>query len=590
MTSLPEIKSRALYTRLLRYARPYWRMFALALLAMIVASATEPALPALLKIIFDEGFVAKDVTIIQLAPLVLVGLFLLRGFAGFVSAYAIAWVGSRVVADIRQQMFRRLLDLPIPFFERHATGTLVSKFNHDVSQVAAAASSVITVLVRETLTMIGLLAWLLYLNWQLTLIALVVAPPIALITRAAANRIRALSRHTQQTMGEMTQVLEEAIGGRKVVKIFGGQQYEESRFVRAADRVRSLGMKLTTVSALSTPAVQMFVSIALALIIYFAALQSMRDETTVGGFVSFITAMVMLLNPIRALTGVNEAIQRGLAAAESIFGLLDQQPENDAGTRQLTRARGRIELCDVSFRYQADGAPALDRISMIAEPGERVALVGKSGSGKTTLANLIARFYAPDAGSILIDDVPIDALQLSALRANIAIVSQDVVLFDDTVSANIAYGRSGDIAPAVIEAAARAASAHEFIVALPEGYATVIGENGLRLSGGQRQRIAIARALLKDAPILILDEATSALDNESERQVQAALEELMKHRTTLVIAHRLSTIERADRIVVLEKGRIVESGRHADLLAANGVYARLHALQFRETAAITNDQ
>ncbi|MDP3037176.1 MAG: ABC transporter transmembrane domain-containing protein, partial [Rhodocyclaceae bacterium] len=418
-------------------------------------------------------------------------LFLLRGFAGFVSAYAIAWVGSRVVADIRQQMFRRLLDLPIPFFERHATGTLVSKFNHDVSQVAAAASSVITVLVRETLTMIGLLAWLLYLNWQLTLIALVVAPPIALITRAAANRIRALSRHTQQTMGEMTQVLEEAIGGRKVVKIFGGQQYEESRFVRAADRVRSLGMKLTTVSALSTPAVQMFVSVALALIIYFAALQSMRDETTVGGFVSFITAMVMLLNPIRALTGVNEAIQRGLAAAESIFGLLDQQPENDAGTRQLTRARGRIELCDVSFRYQAGGALALDRISMIAEPGERVALVGKSGSGKTTLANLIARFYAPDAGSILIDDVPIDALQLSALRANIAIVSQDVVLFDDTVSANIAYGRSGDITPAVIEAAARAASAHEFIVALPEGYATVIGENGLRLSGGQRQRIAI---------------------------------------------------------------------------------------------------
>ncbi|MDO9600852.1 MAG: ATP-binding cassette domain-containing protein, partial [Rhodocyclaceae bacterium] len=330
--------------------------------------------------------------------------------------------------------------------------------------------------------------------------------------------------------------------------------------------------------------------IALALIIYFAALQSMRDETTVGGFVSFITAMVMLLNPIRALTGVNEAIQRGLAAAESIFGLLDQQPENDAGTRQLTRARGRIELCDVSFRYQADGALALDRISMIAEPGERVALVGKSGSGKTTLANLIARFYAPDAGSILIDDVPIDALQLSALRANIAIVSQDVVLFDDTVSANIAYGRSGDITPAVIEAAARAASAHEFIVALPEGYATVIGENGLRLSGGQRQRIAIARALLKDAPILILDEATSALDNESERQVQAALEELMKHRTTLVIAHRLSTIVRADRIVVLEKGRIVESGRHAELLAANGIYARLHAMHFRETTASTNDQ
>ncbi len=560
-------------------------MFVLAVFAMIVASLTEPAFPALLKIIFDKGFVEKDVSVIQLAPLVLVGLFTLRGIAGFISTYAISWVGSRVVADIRQQMFRRLLGLPIHYFDRHGTGALVSKFNYDVAQVATAASSVVTVLIREVLTMIGLLAWLLYLNWQLTLIALVVAPPIVWITRAAAIRIRELSRRTQKTMGDMTHVLEEAISGRKIVKVFGGQRYEAARFDQASERVRSLGMKLTVVSSLNTPAVQMLVSVALALIIYFAALQSMRDETTVGGFVSFVTAMVMLLNPIKALTSVNEAIQRGLAAAESIFGLLDQIPEQDEGAIALPRAAGRIELRDVSFRYQADGAPILDKVGFTVQPCERIALVGKSGGGKSTIANLIPRFYHPDSGQILIDGIDIEQMKLADLRANIAIVSQDVVLFDDTVAANIAYGRSGSAAPEAIEAAARSAFAHEFIQTLPDGYETLIGENGLRLSGGQRQRLAIARAILKNAPILILDEATSALDTESERHVQTALETLMTGRTTLVIAHRLSTIESADRIIVIEGGRVVESGPHAELLAANGMYAQLHALQFREGAA-----
>jgi len=581
--------SRALYGRLLGYVRPHWRMFVVAVGAMMVVSAAAPVFPALLKVIFDKGFVEKDATIIQLAPLALIALFVVRGLAGFVSGYAMAWVGSRVVADLRQQMFRRLISLPVPFYDHHSGGMLISKLNNDAGQVATAASSAITVLVRETLTLFGLLAWLFYLNWQLTLIALLVAPPIVLITRAAANRIRMLSRTSQLAMGEMTHVLEESIVGRKVVKVFGGQGYETDRFDRVSERVRTLGMKQSVAAGLSTPAVQMMISIALAIIVYFAAMQSLRDETTVGGFVSFITAMVMLMDPIRALTTINEALQRGLAGAESIFGLLDQVPEQDAGTLPLARAAGRIDFEKVSFRYRPAGDPVLDGIDLAIAPGETVALVGKSGGGKTTIANLLPRFYHPGGGHIRIDGLDIADIRLVELRANIAIVSQDVVLFNDTVRANIAYGSTRGAAPDAVEAAARAAHAHDFIAAMPRGYDTLIGENGVLLSGGQRQRIAIARAILKDAPILILDEATSALDTESERLVQAALDTLMQHRTTLVIAHRLSTIEKADRIVVLERGRIVEIGPHADLLARNGAYAQLYRMQFAENKILNND-
>jgi len=578
--TIHRMNDSALYRRLLTYVRPYWRMFAVTIAAMVVASLTEPAFPALLKIIFDRGFVKKEVSIIQLAPFVLVGIFVLRGLAGFVSNYAMAWVGSRVVADMRSQLFRRLVTLPIPFFDHTSTGALVSKFNYDTGQISGAASSVLTVLVRETLTLIGLLAWLFYLNWQLTAIVFVVAPPVVWVTYVAARRIRILSRKAQITMGDMTHVLEESVVGRKVIKLFGGHGYETRRFDKAIEEVRNLGMKLTVTSGLSTPMIQAIISIALALIIYFAAMQSLRDETTVGGFVGFITAMVMLLNPVKALTGVNEAIQRGLAALESVFALLDQQPEPDQGIQTLARAQGHVEFVGVSFRYRDQGNPILDGINLAVKPGETVALVGPSGGGKTTLANLIPRFYAPTQGCIRVDGIDITDLTLASLRANIAAVSQDVVLFNDTVAANIAYGTLAQTAPAQIEAAARAAHAHEFIAAMPEGYNTLIGENGVQLSGGQRQRLAIARALLKDAPILILDEATSALDTESERHVQAALETLMKGRTTIVIAHRLSTIEAADRIVVLKQGRIAEQGTHAELLAKEGLYAHLYRLQF----------
>jgi subfamily B ATP-binding cassette protein MsbA len=559
-------------------------MFVVAVCAMLVVSVAAPAFPALLKIIFDKGFVEKDSSILQLAPFAIVALFLVRGLASFVSGYAMAWVGSRVVASLRQEMFQRLIALPIPFYDHNSSGMLISKINNDAGQVSAAASSAITVLVRETLTLCGLLAWLMYLNWQLTLFALLVAPPIALITYSASKRLRALSRSSQTAMGEMTHVIEEAIVGRKVVKVFGGQDYEVDRFTGASERVRTLGMKQAVAAGLSTPAVQIMISIALAIMIYFAAMQSLRDETTVGSFISFMTAMLMLMDPVKALTTINETIQRSLAGAESIFGLIDQIPEHDSGTQTLPRAAGRIDFENLSFRYRPEGEPVLDAIDLNIAPGETVALVGKSGGGKTTLANLLPRFYNPSSGRLCIDGVGIEHIRLADLRANIAIVSQDVVLFNDAVRANIAYGGARTATPEAIEAAARAAHAHDFIAALPQAYDTLIGENGVLLSGGQRQRIAIARAILKDAPILILDEATSALDTESERLVQAALDTLMKNRTTLVIAHRLSTIEKADRIVVLERGRLVEVGTHAELLAREGAYAQLYRLQFSETA------
>ena len=569
-----------LYFRLLRHVRPYWRTFAIGVLGIVVVAATEPALPALLKPLLDGVFVNKDESVIRWTPVFIVGLFVLRGLAEYVAQFALNWVGNRLVMDLRGIMFRKLLSLPARYYDDQASGNLISRLTFDVMQVTTAATSVLTAVFKDALVIVGLLGWMFWLNWKLTLLSLVMTPVIVLVVRMISVRLRSSSRQVQQQMGDMTQVIQETIEGHRVVKLFGGQSYEQQRFDTQANNVRRQLMKQVAASAASVPIVQFVAALALATIVYLATQQSNTDQITVGGFVSFITAMLMLTAPLKRVTSVNEPLQRGLAAAESVFALIDQHSETDAGSIDPGRVRGEVRFDKVSFSYGNEARQALDSIDLVIAPGETLALVGASGSGKTTLANLVPRFYQPTGGRILLDGQDIAGLKLAALRANIALVSQDVVLFNDTVAANIAYGAMNQLSRAEIIAAATAAHAMEFINEMPDGLDTMVGENGVKLSGGQRQRLAIARALLKNAPVLILDEATSALDTESERHVQAALEVLMRGRTTIVIAHRLSTIENAHRIVVLDGGRIAESGAHAELLARGGKYAQLYRNQF----------
>jgi len=572
--------STQLYLRLLRHVKPYWRMFGLGILGMVVYAATTPVLPALAKPLIEGTFIEKDPVVMRWLPAVIVALFVVRGLATFVAAYGINWVGTRLVTDLRNAMFAKLLALPAAYYEQQPSGLLISKLTFDVTQVTAAATNALTIVFRDMLVIAGLLGYLLWLNWKLTLFALAMAPLVVVIVQLFSIRLRRSSREVQGAMGAITQVIDETIGGHKVVKLFGGQEYERRRFGEEANHVRRHLMKQATAIAASAPIVQLIAAIALAVVIWFAMGQSASEQLSVGDFAAFVAGMLLLMAPLKRVTDINEYVQKGLAASESVFQLIDEEAEPDRGTLALPRARGEIRFENVGFRYGTSERPALEGIELAIRPGQTVALVGPSGAGKTTLANLVPRFYHPTQGRVLLDGHDLETLTLVSLRANIALVSQDVVLFNDTVAANIAYGAMNAAAEADIAAAAEAAHAMEFIRAMPQGLETLIGENGVRLSGGQRQRLAIARALLKNAPVLVLDEATSALDTESERHVQAALEALMRGRTTIVIAHRLSTVENADRIVVLDRGRIAETGTHRELLERGGTYDKLYRIQF----------
>jgi ATP-binding cassette, subfamily B, bacterial MsbA len=572
--------SRALYVRLLRHVWPYRGALAAGIVGMIVGGLSDAALVKLTKPMVNELFVEHNRSLALLLPLGIIAVFLVSGLASFTAGYSSQWVSNKVILDLRNAMFAKVLRLPPAFFDAMPTAKLVTRFTNDVNNLAAASTGVLTVLVRDTVTIAALMAVLLYSNWRLTIIAFLVIPPIALVVRAFSKRLRRMSRENQRAIGGIAEVLDEAITNQRVVRVFGGQAYESARFERAGQAIRRFTMKYATAAAGTVPATQLIVACAIAAIIYFAATQAFAGATDVGRFVEFIAATGMLLQPLKRLTGVNEQLQKGLAACESVFGLIDETPEDDRGIVVIERARGAIRFHGVTLSYRGAARPALCDVDLEIRPGETVALVGPSGGGKSSLIHLLPRFYHPDSGRITLDGHDLETLTLASLLRQISLVSQSVALFNDTVAANIAYGRTERTTEADIVRAAQAAHAMEFIERLPQGLATEIGENGARLSGGQRQRIAIARAILKDAPVLLLDEATSALDTESERAVQQALDALMQGRTTIVIAHRLSTIERADRIVVLAQGRIVECGSHGELVGAGGVYAGLHRLQF----------
>lgn len=574
------VSSLRLYRRLLTYAWPYKWKFVVAVIGMLVLAITSAAFAAMMKPLVDQGFVGKDMATIRLVPPMIIGLFLVRGIANFVAQYSVSWVGRRITFDIRNAIFTHLTRLPSGFYDTNASSGLISKLIFDVEQIAATVTESSFVIVRDGLTVAVMAAWMTYLNWKLTAVFAVLLPISSLLVRAMSQRFRQTSHQIQLSMGEISQVTQEAAEGQRIVKAFGGQETEIRSFNKASENNRRQSMRKVMVSAVGTGLVQLLAAIALALVIYFALLSG---EITAGGFVSYITAVTWMMNPSKRLSKINETIQTGLAASQSAFALMDEPAEQDTGTVTLAPVRGRIEYRHVGFRYPVAESDALQEVSFVIEAGQTVALVGASGSGKTTTASLLPRFYRVTQGEILFDGVNINDLVLADLRRHIAIVGQETLLFDDTIRHNIAYGQEGPIDDDRLMQAAKAAHVLEFAQKLPQGLDTFVGERGLRVSGGQRQRIAIARALYKNAPILILDEATSSLDSESERLVQAAMSKLMENRTTLVIAHRLSTVEHADRIVVLAHGRVVESGTHRELLACHGVYAGLYRIQFSRT-------
>ena len=563
----------------MKYVWPYWKPFTVSLIGFLIFAITQPALAALMEYLVDS-LQAEQRTEIYWVPLATICIVFFRGIGSFLGSYYIAKVANNVVHNLRCEIFNKYTTLPNSYFDDQNSGHLLSRVTYNVSQVTSAATDAIKIVVREGLTVIGLLGYLLYMNWALSLIFLAIAPVIGLLVRYAGKRFKAISKRIQTSMGDITHVSSELINNYRVVRSFGGEEYEKERFKKASFSNFKQAMKMVQTSAINTPVLQLIVSSALALMIYLALL--FMTNASPGEFIAYITAAGLMPKPIRQLSEVNASIQKGIAGAESIFEIFDTQPEQDRGSYTADAVTGHIEIKNLNFTYPSTNKIVLNDINIDIKSGMMVALVGKSGSGKTTLANLIPRFYSHQQGNVLLDGIDINNYTLKNLRQHISLVTQNITLFNDTIANNIAYGSLNDAPLNSIKKAARDANAEEFIEQLPNGWDTLVGENGTKLSGGQRQRIAIARALLKDSPILILDEATSALDTESEQKIQDALEVAMKDRTTIIIAHRLSTIKKADLIVVMDNGTIKETGTHQGLLKQNGNYAKLLKTQLQK--------